>query len=796
MILKTKDIFPIHKVDGNCILGKNGDISFAFTLTLPEIYSLGEEDFDTINSEMFRFFRMLSNCVIHKQDIFIERPFDGAILPDKTFLQKATKNKFIGRTHLTHHCLLFVSYTQLPALKRTFLNSSILRTGEIFQADRAKIDAFVKEMERAVSVFNASNLMHLTPLTEGDIKEITFQYLNGFQKDKLTDICFKPDFKIGDNYFNVYAVNSTDNLPQSIPTCFKDEQLSSDNFTFFKGYLQPLGLDLECNHIVNQIYYLDGHKELKKELNKVSLDFKKYSKFNPENKRKSTKIDEFVDYVNSDEDIRLCRCHVNLMVWDYDKKSLNVIDNMVITKFKESDITPYQASYIDHIYYYLSCFPGSAGNMPRSETFDTELLTAAKFFIPVTNYMTDGQGLVFTDRKFNIPILKDDFYKPYETKQITARNMAIIAPTGGGKSVLLNSVIRQAIESDFLVAGIDLGNSLETTFHLYPERTAHIQYREGEPLGLNPYLITSMSDLTEYKIQTLADFNFILWKQDQKEMPFERVSMYKIIQAYYKSNPGNLSFPDFHSFVKETRGLLESLEIQEEFFNREEFLHVTSEYATGMFRFLLQDSNQKFNLRDKQAVCFELENIKDNMDILPLVFMMIRDVIDNVIFKNVTFDKRIFMEEAAKLIKYPIMQNIIDYYQQTIRKHYGSLIYVLQTLDQVPENVFGNALITNTQIFHILKQDGGEENLRRRLKLSDHEMYQIYSIQNDFTSEIKYTEDFVRLGSKGNVLRLEVPREAIEAFRSEQKDKEPLYKEYRKNGNMEQSIINILKQNR
>lgn len=793
MVLKTEDIYPFYKVDQNIIFGKNGDITFAFSLQLPEVYSLSEGDYDNINSELYRFFRMLSSCVVHKQDIFLRQEFEGQNLERETFLQRATFEKFRGRAYYAHLSFLYITYTDLPSVKRSYLNSSILKTGKVFREDRAKLANFVKEVERAVPVFNSSAYFKLVPLCEGDIREIAFKYLNGFSNGKLTDISFTPEFRLGDNYAAIYAVNTAGNLPEYLPTCIKDGDMSDDGFTFYKAFLQPLGLELECNHVLNQVIYIDDHKEIKKQLQKSELDFRKFARFSPENQSGANKLKKYLEDIDTNEDIRLCRAHVNLLVWDKDKAALSQMDNTVVARFKQCDITPYHATYVDHIYYYLSGLPGSAGLLPRQETFDTDLLAASTLFVPVTNYADDTRGLVFNDRKFNIPIRKDDFYKPYETKQIGARNAFIIASTGIGKSVLLNHVLRQGVEQGFITTLVEMGKSFEVLSHLYPETSAYIEYREGEPLGLNPFLVRDHSELTADKVRSLANFVFVLWKKDKKEEDFERVSLYKVIQEYYKT-ASRLSFPDFYRFVRDTSDLLEVTGIEKKFFNREEFLHTTSEYATGMFRFLLEDDRQGFYLGDKRFVGFELENIKDNLDILPVMFMSILDVTENVIWKNRMADKRVWFDEAAKFMKYPVMLRTFDYYFQTIRKHNGQIGIVLQSINQVPDNEVGNAIIENTHTFYILKQDKGIDALRERLNLSAHDCNQVQSITNHFTGDIKYTEFLLKMGNRSNVYRLELPMEALYAYRSEAKDKAPVLEEFRRLGSMELAIQNLLKQ--
>ncbi|NJO88220.1 MAG: hypothetical protein HC831_04040 [Chloroflexia bacterium] len=221
---------------------------------------------------------------------------------------------------------------------------------------------------------------------------------------------------------------------------------------------------------------------------------------------------------------------------------------------------------------------------------------------------------------------------------------------------------------------------------------------------------------------------------------------------------------------------------------------MTSEYATGIFKFLLEDTKQSFYLSDKRFVGFELENIKDNLDVLPLMFMSILDVTENVIWKNRMSDKRIWFDEAAKFMKYPIMLRTFDYYFQTIRKHNGQIGIVLQNINQVPDNEIGNAIIGNTHTFYILKQDKAIDPLRERLNLSVHDCNQIRSISNNLSGDIKYTEFLLKMGEKSNIYRLELPMEALMAYRSEAKDKEPVLKEFVRTGSMEQAIKNLLNQ--
>lgn len=792
MIVSTNDIYPAYRIAENKMLGKNGDVTFSFRWELPEIYSLGESDYDQIHAELHKFLKRLPPCIVHKQDFFLEDQYTCTNLPNKTFLQKATWKKFYKRKYMGHFCFLHIGLNDIPSLRRSYMNASLLKRKNGFKHDREKIIRLSTEIERAVHDLNSSVYFSLEPLQEHEIREILYKYINGFSADKLCDIILKPELRIGDFKYRIYAIPNLENQPEHISNCIVDAEMGAEEHAFYKGFMQPLGMDLSCNHILNQIIYIDDHRQLKEELKKKYRQFRTFEKLSPENSSGKKNLEEFLNDSEENEQMKLARAHINVIAWEENATALKATEDKIISRFKELDILPYHSTYEDYLYYFLCSIPGNAGNMPRQETFITDLHKGVNYFHLVSNCKSDAHGFAFNDRRFNIPVIKDDFYKPYESKQITARNAFIVSPTGGGKSFLLNHILRQAVEQNYLTTLIELGASYEKLFHLYPKESTYIQYMEGKPLGINPFLVRSKKQLTADKIRGLADFIFVLWKKEVKEKDHERVSLYKILNEYYEQGPGHLSFPSFFRFVKNNPDLLQVLQINRAFFDRDEFLHVTSEYAEGMFAFLLEDKGQDHYLYDKRFVGFELENIKDNMDILPIMFMMIREVIDHVIWGNKTSDKRLWFEEAAKLFKYPVMLRIIDYYFQTIRKHNGSIGIVLQSIDQVPANEIGNAILSNTHVFYILKQDKSIENMRKRLNLSTHDINQIRSIQNKFSGDITYTEFLLKMGNKSNVYRLEVPEAAHLAYLSEGKEKSKIMKLYDRLGNMEETINQML----
>jgi len=792
MILKVEDILPHYTIDGNCTLGNNGDISFLFMVEYPEKYSLSEMDFDNIHLERLRFYSMLPpNTVVHLQHFYLNKEFKG-FEGDDTFLQKATNRYFKGRKYLEHLSFIYLTRTRLKSLRRNYLNSGIIKSG-IIKADLQAIEDFSKSIERAVTFINNSGYFTLTPLCEGDIMNITLNYITGFNGAKLTDIEFRPKFKIGDNYFKMYALNSIDNLPAEIRNITEDRQLSTNEFSYYKSFFESIGLEFEHNHVINQVLYLDEHKEHLKELEDRQKNLEKFAKFSRDNRTGAKLLDEYLDEITSDSSAHLIRSHMNVLTWSKDVSELDYVDNQLISSFQQLGITPYYPTLEDHVYYFLGTIPTNAGIIPRQETFDLDLSKAVCFEITESCLKDDAKGLVFNDRINNLPVVKDVWYEPYESKLISSRNFFIIAPTGGGKSVLLKKISRYFKEDGFTIVIIDLGGGFEVVSKLYPQDTAYIQYSEGVPLGINPFLIRSADELTADKIDTLRDFIFILWKKGQAVEDKERVSLGKIIKDYYAHQDGEYDFYSFFDYIKEDKKILERLEIEPDFFNLKEFLHICSEfYRDGTLDFLLRDQSQNQTIRDKKLIIFELESIRENYQVLPVVLAMIRDTIENVVWKKVGINKMICFEEAAKTLKYPAMFTAIEYYYQTIRKHDGSVGMVLQYINNIPRTDQGNAIIQNTHVLYLLEHDKGYAELQERCNLSDHVMYQLKSVRSNLKSERPYTEFVLVRGKHSNVLRLELPREEYYCYLSEGSEKQRVIDYYNASGNMEEAINKLI----
>ena len=98
----------------------------------------------------FRTLKFLpGNTVIHKQDIFLKKQFDGANLEVDTFLQKSTKKQFEGRSFLNHYSLLFIGNTKSNTIKKNGFYNPLKKVPKItdLKAEQKIKKEFIDDVE-------------------------------------------------------------------------------------------------------------------------------------------------------------------------------------------------------------------------------------------------------------------------------------------------------------------------------------------------------------------------------------------------------------------------------------------------------------------------------------------------------------------------------------------------------------------------------------------------------------------------------------------------------------------------
>lgn len=793
--MKTIDFsayHPILNIEGHIVFGSNGNVVLCYQVFLPEIYSLSESDFDELHGSWFQAFKSLpSGTVIHKQDVYRKRRYMAEGIPNTTFLQRATHDYFKDREYMQHTSYLFFILPLDKTLKAAKYANPFRKVENGIHKDLDdKVKEFVRVVHDAVSFINNGCKVSVAPAHGDAFLELTHSYFNGFNEGFDTDIGLdKKGITIGDYHFDILAVNSELCFGETLQSSKINDRFTSDDFSFHKGFIDGLGLDLDENHIVNHIFYLDDKHKWRKLLEKKIEELSKSSNFGTQNKVVLNKIRQIVDRINEDDSSRIIRGHLNVIYWTDKLEGLDRIACKIKAEFKELDIAPYYPKGEERKHYFLNSYPCFASNFSNEDLYVTDLKHALCLFINNTNYLSDATGIIFNDRQHNMPIIKDVWDE--KKKRIKARNFAVFAPTGEGKSFLANNILRQYFEQNVRLVIIDLGGSYAKFAKLYPDDHIILRYEQGKNLGINPFYISNDADLTPERLEDLSIFLLELLAEGKAVSKGKEVAMKKVLLHYYNQVRKNHSLASLYHFVdRYKQTLIKDLGIQEEHFGTYDFLHILSEYVEGgLYSFLFSvGEDQTYKIEDKRMIVFELDEVRDNKEILSVMLKLIKSAIQRTIWQNRSEKGIILFDEFAKQLKFGNVLESVEFYYQAIRKQNGAIGIILQSINQLPNNSTSASILENTQVIYSLRNEKGYDELQKRLNLSSHDLDQLRSIRNNLTGERKYTEIFIKIGKESNIFRLEVPPEVFAAYLTDGTENDHIMRIYEKTNDMEKAI--------
>ncbi len=782
---------PILDIKNQTLYANNGNIVLCYKGEFPEIYSLSEGDFEDLHNFWFQAFKSLpTGTVIHKQDIYRKQNYSAEQLPNNSFLEKATYDYFKGRHFTEHSCFFYFILPYNKSLNASKFTNPFRKVEKgIHKKLDHSVEEFIAAVNDAVSFINNSRKVSMTPLSEDEILNLTNSYFNGFNDGFDTDIQLKKNvIEIGDNHFDILAINSELCFGDVVQSSKTNDKFTSDDFVFHQGFIDGLGLNLGENHIVNQIIYLDDKHKWRKLLDKKIEELNKSSNFGTQNKVVLKKIKDIVSKINEDDSSRIIRGHLNIVFWDNDVSQLSRIASKIKTEFKELDIVPYYPRGEERKNYFLNSYFCYTSNFSNEDLYVTDLKHALCLYINNSNYKTDDVGIIFNDRQHNIPVLKDVWDE--KKKRIKARNFAIFAPTGEGKSFLANNILRQYFEQQVRLVIIDLGGSYSKFAKLYPDDHIILRYEQGKNLGINPFYISNESDLSPERLEDLAIFLLELLA-DKEQSKSKQVAMKKVLRFYYKEVSVRHSLESLYKFIDgKKESLINELKIREEDFSVYNFLHILSEYVDdGLYSFLFNvGEDQTFKIEDKRMIVFELDEVKDNKEILSVMLKLIKSAIQRTIWRNRSERGIILFDEFAKQLKFGNVLESVEFYYQAIRKQNGAIGIILQSINQLPNNSTSASILENTQVIYSLRNEKGYKELKERLNLSSHDLNQLKSIRNNLTGDRKYTEMFIKIGKESNIFRLEVPKEVYAAYLTDGKESEQLMQLYEEHNSMEKAI--------
>lgn len=781
VVMQDKQI--IYLADGNIVLG--------YKVSLPELFSQSEKDFEELHSLWHQSLKGLpAGTIVHKQDIYLKSAYDGSALPAKTFLARATRDYFQSRSHLKHSSYLFFTCPSIGIQKAIRANPFVKAPTQLPELSEHATHIFLQSVREAVGFINNTQKLFLSELSEAEVWKLTSDYFNGFNKEVNTDMLLERDLVIGVQQFDMLAINSEKCFANEVTTSRKNPKFTSDEISFHQGFIDELGLNLHEDHIVNQVIMLDDRKHWIRILNKKREELLKCIQFGTRNRIVLERVEAILSEVNRDDQARIIRGHLNIIFWNDDPDLLVNTRSALQAILKDLDIKAYHPRGVLLHKYFLSSYFGHTRALQDEDFYVTDLKHALCLWINNSNYRNDLQGIIFNDRMFNVPVIKDVWDE--QKLRIKARNFAIFAPTGEGKSFLANSILRQFYELGTRLVIIDLGGSYSKFASLYPEDHIILRYEQGHNLGINPFYIQSLTDLSPERVEDLTAFLLELSASGLKVAKERQVALKKLVIGYYRKITKNHSLKSFYHFVSD---LQESDQTEvPKYLDIEHFLHILSEYVDeGIYSFLFESiEDRSYKLEDKRIIIFELDEVKDNREILSVMLKLIKSAIQRTIWKNRSERGIILFDEFAKQLKFENVLESVEFYYQAIRKHNGAIGIILQSINQLPETPVSSSILENTQIIYSLHNEKGYDAIHRRLNLSTHDLHQLNSIRNNLKGETKYTEIFIKIGRESNIFRLEVPPAVYAAYLTDGKESELLNKLFQKHQSMEKAILEFI----
>lgn len=784
----------IYNIEGNQILCARGDFALGYRIQYPEKYSLSETDFETLHQAWHKALKNLpEGTIVVKSDIYTKERCDTTGFPERNFMQKATKRYFQGREYMNHVGYLFFVFTKHNTMKNDSLkNPFVFPRIEQFEKEDAERSAFINEVHQAVDIIGRSDLIRLQPLCEKEISSYCDFYFNGFQSDYFTDLETKKDhIQADEKYIGVFAITHEKNLPDTLSPALIESKCSYNNqeYGFYKGFMDDLDMTLCCDHIYNQIVFIDSHKSHLDRVAKNREMLYGARKLSPENKVGADRLQEYIDEVCDDPQYHYVRGHNDIIFWAETKDELQRQKNKIASILKNKDIKPLYLTKENMQNVFYNSFFTNVSCLNNQAMFLADLRIALCLFITSTNYKSDKEGIILCDRIFNRPIVYDFWDR--EKIRKSARNFAIISKTGSGKSFTAQHIFTQLIAEGVVHIIIDMGDSYLKMSKLFPkEECLMIKYQPGESLGLNPFGLVGDEPVSADKIEELCEFIWTLIKKTSEASKDEQTSLRKILQHYYAVED-DFCWESFYRFIDLNRDVVCNLADIEgtRYFDVDEFLHAGSDFMPGgLYANLLKKTEDaSVGFVGKKLIIFELDGVKDNPLVLSLLLQVISEALNKTIWQDRTTRGIVFYDEFAKQLEFPEVFQRVKYQMQTIRKYNGAAGIVLQNLDQLPENQMGNSMLANIDTY-IFLQEGSYTTSIKRIGITDHDICQLHSLSNQFSGTPRYSEIFIRNNKFSNVYRIEVPEEVYLAFQTEGAIHEEILRNYAQTQDMELAI--------
>ena len=810
--------FSIEEVDGIGVLyTKTGEYSAVLKMENPvQKYSANIEAY----YEFTHLFAALAQTLgegyaLHKQDVFVRKAFKEENGGNHEFLSESYFRYFNGRPFTDSVCYLTITQENKKSRLMSFDNKKwrdfLVKIRKVHDQLR---DAGVK-----------SRFLGKTEACEYVARFFSMNF-----RDKVVSMTnFKVDDEtigMGDRSCKVYSLVDVDyaNLP-SVIRPYANIEVNNTSMPVDLVSIVDSVPGADCV-VFNQMVFVPNQK---REL--ALLDKKKYrlaSMPNPSNQMAVEDIKR-VQEVIARESKQLVYTHYNLVVAVSGDTDIQKCTNHLENSFSRMGIHISKRAY-NQLELFVNSFPGNCYGMNADYDRFLTLGDAATCLMykerivhnedtPLKIYYTDRQG---------VPVAIDITGKEGKEKLTDNSNFFCLGPSGSGKSFHMNSVVRQLWEQNTDIVMVDTGNSYEGLCEYVGGK--YIAYTEDKPITMNPFNI-SKRELNIEKIDFLKNLILLIWKGSETQIPeLEFRVVEQLVTEYYdfyfngvQPYPSSqketlrknlstmekrrgteltqihdkveklihgleerrmalavktLSFDSFYEFACER---LDQICIENNIttIDCDNFAYMLQNFYRGGKYDKILNENVDSTLFDETFIVFEVDAIKENKQLFPIVTLIIMDVfLQKMRLKKNR--KCLVIEEAWKAIASPLMAEYIKYLYKTARKFWASVGVVTQEIqDIIGSPIVKEAIINNSDVVMLLDQSKFRERfdeIKAILGLTDVDCKKIFTVNRLDNKEGRsfFREVFIRRGSTSGVYGVEEPHECYMTYTTERAEKEAL----------------------
>ena len=754
---------------------------------------------------------------IHKQDIFVRKQFASEPTDGQEFLSASYFRYFKGRPYTDSLCYLTITQEA--------------KKSRLFSFDNKKWRDFLVKIRKVHDQLHDSGVQARF-LNKAEASEYVDRYFAMNFKDRTVSMTnFKADdetVSMGDKRCKVYSLVDVDcaALPSMIRPYTNIEVNNTEMPVDLASVVDNIP-DAETV-VYNQVIFLPNQK---REL--AMLDKKKNRHASIPNPNNQMAVEDIkrVQEVIARESKQLVYTHFNMVVAVSAGADLQKCTNHLENAFGRMGIHISKRAY-NQLELFVGSFPGNCYTLNEEYDRFLTLSDAAMCLMykervlhseetPLKIYYTDRQG---------VPVAIDITGKEGKNKLTDNSNFFCLGPSGSGKSFHINSVVRQLHEQGTDVVMVDTGNSYEGLCEYLGGK--YISYTEERPITMNPFRI-NREEYNIEKIDFLKNLILMIWKGSDSQIPeIEFRIVEQIIIDYYdayfngftrytdeqrevllknlfaaasRKNP-NKPPREVDEMVRKQIEVLEArraaLKVTELSFNSffdysfDRLEQICTEndittisystystmlqpfYKGGAYEKILNETVDSA-LFDETFIVFEVDAIKENKKLFPIVTLIIMDVFLQKmrIKKN---RKVLVIEEAWKAIASPLMAEYIKFMYKTARKFWASVGVVTQEIqDIIGSEIVKEAIINNSDVVMLLDQSKFKERfdeIRKILGLTEVDCKKIFTINRLENKDGRsfFREVFIRRGTTSGVYGVEEPHECYMTYTTERAEKEAL----------------------